>query len=81
MTRVNTDSEMEISMTSDVTHHPSTSASLTHNQKGGRQGTEVMEHFKEMKEMISTFMAGRTQMDNIQTFCDCLYQEVKDISD
>ena len=73
VTRVSTDSEMEISMASDVTHHQRTIANPTHNQKGGRQDTEAMEHLKEMKVTISTFMTPRTHMDSRLTFYKCLY--------
>ena len=80
-----TESEMEICMTSDVTHQPSsTSPSRRPPAVATTTAADpVLDQFKQMRSMISTFLvACKDPTPSLrQSFCNYLHSEIKHLEE
>ena len=86
VTRLSTDSEMDVTLQSEVSRAPRALASPSPSSRGGptpTTDTSVMETFREMKAIMNTFLKPRDPepVDKRRTFCDYLYSELKDLTD
>ena len=78
-----TESEMEISMTSDVTHQPSsTSPKRRQPTVATTTATDpVLDQFQQMRSMISTFLGACQDPTPRQSFCNYLQSEIEHLEE
>ena len=77
-----TESEMEISIASDVTHQPSSISPKRQQPPVATTTTAadpVLDQFQQMRSMISTFLGARQDPTPSprQSFCNCLHSEIE----
>ena len=80
-----TESEMEISMVSDVTHHPA-SSSPSHQPAIVATSTPqypALDQFQQMRSMMSTFLGARQDPTpgQRQSFCNYLHSEIEHLEE
>ena len=82
-----TESEMEISIASDVTHQPPSSTSPKRRQPlvvtTTTSADPVLDQFQQMRSMISTFLGGRKDPTPSprQSFCNYLHSEIENLEE
>ena len=81
-----TESEMEISMTSDVTHQPSSTSPKRRQPPVATATTSadpVLDQFQQMRSMISTFLGARQNPTPSprQSFCNYLHSEIENLEE
>ena len=82
-----TESEMEISIASDITHQPSSTSPKRRQPPVATTTTSadpVLDQFQQMRSMISTFL-GATTMDPTpsprQSLCNYLHSEIENLEE
>ena len=80
-----TESEMEISMASDVTHQPSTASPSERPAAVATTTAEdpVLDQFQQMRSMISSFLGARHDPTPSprQLFCNYLHSEIEHLEE
>ena len=79
-----TESEMEISIASDVTHQPSSTSPKRRQPPVATTTTSadpVLDQFKQMRLLISTFLGARQDPSPRQSFCNYLDSEIEHLEE
>ena len=77
---------MEISIASDVTHHPSSTSPKRQQPPVATATTSadpVLDQFQQMRSMISTFLGAHQDPTPSprQSFCNCLHSEIEHLEE
>ena len=85
-TSKDTESEMEISIPSDVTHQPSSTSPKRRQPPAATATTfadPVLDQFQQMRSMISTFLGARQDPTPSprQSFCNYLHSEIENLEE
>ena len=81
-----TESEMEISIASDVTHQPSSTSPKRRQPPVATATTsadQVLDQFQQMRSMLSTFLGERQDStpSQRQSFCNYLHSEIEHLEE
>ena len=85
-TSKDTESEMEISIASDVTHQPSSTSPKQRHPPAATatmSADPVLDQFQQMRSMISTFLGERQDPTRSprQSFCNYLHSEIENLEE